>query len=39
MPRVKDKVILITGGAVGMGQTHGELLCVFGCIRKWYSLL
>ncbi|MDF1483173.1 SDR family NAD(P)-dependent oxidoreductase [Extensimonas sp. H3M7-6] len=26
MKRVQDKVILVTGGAMGMGQTHSELL-------------
>ncbi|OUM03333.1 glucose 1-dehydrogenase [Variovorax sp. JS1663] len=26
MKRVKDKVILVTGGAMGMGQSHSELL-------------
>ncbi|MEW6465937.1 MAG: glucose 1-dehydrogenase [Pseudomonadota bacterium] len=26
MPRVKDKVILVTGAAMGMGRAHGELL-------------
>lgn len=26
MKRVQDKVILVTGGAMGMGQSHSELL-------------
>ena len=39
MDRVKDKVALVTGGAMGMGQAHSELLAaegahVFVCDRE-----
>lgn len=30
MKRVQDKVILVTGGAMGMGQSHSELLAAQG---------
>lgn len=30
MKRVQDKVILVTGGAMGMGQSHSELLASHG---------
>lgn len=30
MKRVQDKVILVTGGAMGMGQSHSELLALQG---------
>ncbi len=30
MKRVQDKIILVTGGAMGMGQSHSELLAAHG---------
>ena len=30
MNRVQDKVIIVTGGAMGMGQSHSELLASHG---------